>query len=127
MLLQRSIASERDTFEVHAWGSAANPSGPTNGEQHDATQIVYQAVIRAAHLRCAGVYEPGDGEWADEEEGSTAFLKLGREFVFTLSLGTPILDRALSAAPADVAPQVTTSLSLPSGGSPEVGCEQPDP
>jgi hypothetical protein len=115
----RSIGTEKVTFEVHAWGQA-DPPDPRN--DFDATQVLYQQVIQSTHLLCAGIYEASSGAWADQVAGSTQMVKAGHEFVFGLTIETPILDKALPYAPSDIAALPTTNLQPADGSAAEVSC-----
>lgn len=116
---QRSIATETVFFEVHVWG-AATPRSPRR--DFDATQFLYQQIIRSAHLLGCGIYTPESGQWTDQREAATQIVKLGHEFVFGLTFATPILDRALAEVPRPLVPVAITNLQPSDGGSSEVGC-----
>lgn len=116
---QRSIRTETVSFEVHVWGQAV-PADPE--DDFDATQALYHAIIQSTHELSAGTYDLRDGTWADQIEQATQIVKAGHEFVFGLSLGTPILGTLLPLAPSDVAAAPTTYIQIVPGGSPAVGC-----
>jgi hypothetical protein len=112
--LNRTIASERITYEVHAWGKAA-----TSLSSFTATARIVHQVIRSAHLRCAGVYEPGNGDWLDQHEGAPQRLKYGHEVVFSLTLAAPIDDGESAAfAQGEISIEAAMLLQL-NGGTPE--------
>lgn len=113
-IAQRSIATDSVTFEVRCWGSSI-PADPNN--DFDVTQALYQQVIASAHVLCAGAYKVGNGAWTDTSQ----LFRDGREFVFSLTLATPVLGTLLSRAPSDVHAVPTTTLTLRQGGT-EQGC-----
>lgn len=90
---QRAIHNDEINFEVHVWG-ASTPPDPANN--FDAAQTLYQAVIQSVRAICTGNYKlsPG-GEWESQKTGKAQLATLGEEFVFGLSIGTPILDQLL--------------------------------
>jgi hypothetical protein len=116
---QRSIGTDKKTFEVHVWGAA---SAPDPDDDFDATEVLYQQVLRTTHLLASGVYAFGDGQWADQQPTASQNVKSGHEFVFTLSLATPVLDKLLERAPSDVAALPTTILNPGDGSTTETGC-----
>jgi len=118
-IAQRSIATENVLFEVHCWGQS-DPRDPRF--DFDATRAVAHQLIQSAHLISAGSYKITDGAWADQTVGAVQLLKAGHEFVFGLTLATPILDQALPYAPDDVAALPTTMLQLPGASSSSVSC-----
>ena len=117
-IAQRSILTEMLTFEVRCWGTAT-PSDPDL--DFDITQAYYQQVIISTHLLSAGTYTVEGGEWTDSKFSSGQLIRDGREFVFALTFGTPILDKLLPFANPIVASNPTTKLQLPDG-SIETGC-----
>lgn len=117
---QRSIRTEEVLFEVHCWG-AATPADPDTDV--DLTQVIYQAVIQSAHRLAPGTWDVTDGQWADQKDGATQIDKLGHEFVFGLSLRTPILGKLLPYAPADVSATTHTWMQ-PLSGTLEQGCQE---
>lgn len=86
---QRALHSEVVTFEVHVWG-AAEPPDPD--DDFDATQALYHVVIQSLRANITGGYELGDGDWTDQHPDAAQLQKLGHEFVFEVSIGTPVLD-----------------------------------
>lgn len=119
---QRSIASETVGFEVHVWGAAANDDP---AEHYDATQALAQQVIRSVHELTTGVYALSDGRWTDGSNGGSNLIARGREYVFGISIATPILVEALIYAPSDVRPKAQTKLDPNDGSSTETGCSDP--
>jgi hypothetical protein len=123
---QRAIAQEAITFEVRVWGQA-DPPEPTN--DFDITRSIYHCVRAVVHDLCPGAYELGaKGEWTDATFSSSQLARAGREFVFDVTLFTPVLTSLLpydvvrQYAPAGVAPIITDGLQIPTGVSPELGC-----
>lgn len=123
MRASRSIRSDVRRFEVQCWGVGEMGAATRDPDvDYTATEILYEQMIRSAHLLGAGVYDLDGGEWADDVDGETQVLKTGHEFTFGLSFGTPITDRALEQAPEGVGPIVTTQLLVPGAVTPETGC-----
>lgn len=123
MRAARSLRTDVKRFEVHVWG-VGQMGAPTRDPDTDytATEVLYEQVIRSAHLLGAGIYDLDAGQWADDAEGETQVQKAGHEYVFGLSFQSPITDRALEQAPNDVAPDWTTTLQPADGSPPEVSC-----
>jgi hypothetical protein len=118
---QRSIATDRVTFEVRCWGVSPKAE-PDPDDDIDVTQALYQAVIEATHLLLVGSYELGRGEWIDAREGTTQHVHLGREFVFELTVATPVLDKLLPVAPSDVRGALSNTMIRPDGAA-STGCD----
>ncbi len=114
---QRSIGTDKKTFEVHVWGAAA---APDPDDDFDATEVLYQQVLRTCHLIASGIYDFGDGQWADQQPSASQNLKAGHEFVFTVALATPVLDKLLPRAPSDVAMDGGVYLDPGDGRSVEI-------
>jgi len=122
----RSLRTETTDFEVHVWGVAIPPD-PEGGD-FDATQVLYQQVIRTLHHLAMGNYNITDGTFTDQQPSGTQLVKTGHEFVFGVTFDTPILDILLPYAPPGTAPGpvIPTSsdgpgvyLQNPGGGPPE--------
>lgn len=116
---QRAIATEFVNFEVRCWGVA--PGASDEDADMDFTQALYHAVILSTHLIAAGSFTIDGGDWVDARQGTTQHVHLGREFVFGLTFATPVLDELLLNAPTLVAPNLTNTMTLPSGAS-GAGC-----
>lgn len=113
-IAQRSIQTESVTFEVRCWGQSV-PADPNN--DYDVTQALYQQVMISTHLLAAGNYKIGNGAWTDTSQ----LFRGGREFVFSLTLATPVLGALLSRAPNTVGAVPTTVLHKIDGTT-EQGC-----
>lgn len=113
-IAQRSIQTDSVTFEVRCWGQSV-PADPNN--DFDVTQALYQQVIMSTHLIAAGNYKVGNGTWNDTSQ----LYRSGREFVFSLTLATPVLGTLLTRAPNNVAAVPTTVLHKIDGTT-EQGC-----
>lgn len=123
--LERSILTETTHFEVHVWG-IASPPDPEGGD-FDATQVLYQQVIASTHLLACGSYKIENGKWTDQAPSASQMIKAGHEYVFMLSLDTPILDQPAAVAgnlgpPLGNVPNGTKSnstviLELPDGST----------
>jgi hypothetical protein len=115
----RAIWSERQRFDVHCWGAGSRP------ERHfTETQRIARQVVRSAQARASGVYEPSDGQWADQGLDHAQLLKSGRYCVFGLSFSMPITDNEKGFAPPDVSALTTTALEASDGITTEQGCAQ---
>jgi hypothetical protein len=125
LLARRVFASELLTFEVRCWGIA-----PVSAPDLDYafTQGLYHQVLASAQELCVGCYEVDGGTWTD----ATHVVRAGREFVFAITFNVPILttlapltgQQGLPFAPAAVAPDITDTMVLSTGGS-GPGCEVP--
>jgi hypothetical protein len=125
----RSIATERITFEVRCWGVGVEPSPEAD---IDATHTLYRAVMAVVHQCCPGSYKFEAGGWVDAKDGTTQTLQLGREFVFGISIDTPVLDVPAAAAQASGEPHVIsapddvalnrTNTMITTDGTSGVGC-----
>jgi hypothetical protein len=107
----RAILTDEFTFDVQCWGVAVPPN-PAN--DYDATQVLYQQVIRSIHLLTVGNYEIEGGEWDNE----TLTIALGRLFTLRVTFKTPVLD-ALLGNPVDVK-GIANMYIQEAGGSPEL-------
>lgn len=116
---QRSLRTDQVAFEVHVWGASVPPDPDQN---FDFAQVLYQQVIRSAHLLNPGNYELQDGTWADQDEGETQLVVDGHHFVFGLALGTPVLGQLLSLVPTPINPVATTNIEIEGSDTPEQGC-----
>jgi hypothetical protein len=108
----RSILTEQTNFEVHVWGVSDPPDPDGN---YDATQILYQQVIRSVHLLAAGSYALSGGQWNHTKTLVTGF---GLEFVFAIGFSTPIPDKILEYLPSDTVGTVTVVLQPGDGTTP---------
>ena len=107
--LSKAIHTETLNFRVHVWGAAA--TADRDGD-YDAAQVLYQALIRSVQRIANGCYRLTNGEWTD----ATLLTAAGREFVFGLSIDTPISQLPLVVVdPATVA--VPTLVYAPADGS----------
>lgn len=88
---ERVIGAEMVTFEVRCWGRGpADATGGTDpNADYDATQALYQQVIASVNEIALGCYDVGAGEWNDD----VINVRRGREFVFQLSINTPVYER----------------------------------
>ena len=117
---QRPVLSEMQRFEVRCWGAA-----DTGNVDDDIafTQALYQAVILAVHLRAVGScdLEHGQaGQWVQANIKNTQLSVSGQEFVFTLGIAVPVLDKLLLWAPTGTREQTTVTAKTPTGQT-EIG------
>lgn len=120
-----SILSDNITFEVRCWG--VSPTQDPD-QDFDMTQALYQQVLRTCDKLARGTYLVTGGEWTDSRFTSGQLIRDGREFVFQLTFGTPILQflEELPSAPDDTTIEETDKLQLPTGEE-EAGCSDPTP
>lgn len=115
--LQRALLTETVKFEVHVWGIGVPPD--PNGGDFDATQQLYQQIMASTHLLAVGSYKIESGVWTDQKPNASQLVKSGHEYVFMLSLDTPVLDQPLTFVPPDTIGDATLYLQPPNGGDPE--------
>lgn len=124
-LKNRSIGTDKITFEVRCWGVSSDQEPD---DDYDFTQALYHQVFRTIQMMARGSAEFSGGKWTDSTYNSGQLVRDGREFVFNVTFGTPILallEPLPTTADAEVQPVVagiTDSLTLPTGAS-EPGCE----
>lgn len=102
---ERVIGTETVTFEVRCWGRGVNDAtGSTSPDaDYDATQALYQCVAGVVDAMCLGCYDLGSGVWTDV----TGHVRRGREFVFQMSIATPVYARLALANPSSPVPAPT--------------------
>ena len=83
----RSIWTDAATFEVSCWSLAPDGLLDSDASDFDYTRGLYHCLLGAVHALTAGVYHLGRGSW----RGTNHLQRVGREFVFTLTIDTPIL------------------------------------
>ena len=115
---QRSIRTERCTFEARVWGQAA---APHVGLDFDATHAIMAWLVDSAHLLAAGTVDDGAGTWLDQAATATQRLKAGHELSFALTLSVPITDAPLPSA-TGITVDATGNLQI-NGGTPELACQ----
>jgi hypothetical protein len=112
---QRAIAREDFTFEVRCWGSA-DPPDPL--DDFDSTRTLYHAVRQAVHILIPGAYRIEEsGKWTDASAGSSQLIRDGREFVFSLTVFTPVLDRLLVNPKPSVKGNESVTMTAPDGSN----------
>lgn len=91
-MTERVIGTDSTTFQVRCWGRGVNDAyGSTSPDaDYDATRSLYQSILSMVHITCSGCYEFGKGTWTDDAKN----IRRGREFVFELTLATPIYARS---------------------------------
>lgn len=125
-LKNRSIATDKISFEVRCWGVSSNQDPD---DDYDFTQALYHQVVRTVLAMARGSAEFSGGKWTDASFSSGQLVRDGREFVFNVTFGTPILallEPLPTTADVDnppVVPGIADSLALLSGQS-EAGCEE---
>jgi hypothetical protein len=111
--LARSLVSEIYVVEVHVWGAFV-PVDPEGGDK-DATQLLYQQVIRSIDLMVRGAWDLTPGAFTREQAGQTALNTFGEEFVFQFKIGTPVLESVLEFVPSGTKPSITFSPNPSTG------------
>lgn len=89
-----AFLSEMATFEVACWG-AADTVDPTNPSEEwtahlrdwEYTRALYLQVLASMQKTMPNCFEVGSGTWRDVQHSR----RVGREFVFQLRIGLPIL------------------------------------
>lgn len=110
----RSLRTETTYFETHVWG-IATPPDPEGGD-FDATQVLYQQLVRSLHLLAPGNYNITDGTFSDQAASGSQLVRAGHEFVFGVTFDTPVLDKLLPYAPPGVQPGGIVNGSYPGTG-----------
>lgn len=100
----RPILTEEFTFEVHCWATTTDRSVRQTIPDVDYTyaRALAHAVIAAVDALCRGVYRVARGAWT-----RGGVITYGREFVFDLTLYTPVLTELLPFVPLGTAGQAT--------------------
>jgi hypothetical protein len=130
----RTVAAEDCQFTVRCWG--ADVTG-VPVDDYDVTRAIYHQVRASLQKLLPGAFAIEEtGKW----ESASNVNRSGRQFVFGVTIFTPILDAlvpyALSNrtaaqiadvvdplyAPAGVAAVGTETMTTPAGGGPEAGC-----
>jgi len=122
-----AVATESVTFEVRCWGIASDDATDPHGLDYEYTRALYHGVIAASQLIMPGCYKVERGAW----EIVSHVKRVGREFVFGLTVSTPVLQvmapptgtPGYPFAPSDVAPLITDSFVIGTGES-SPGCEE---
>lgn len=124
----RAIFTDAVRFEVSCW--SISPEGVPEADAElldwDYTQALAHLFIASCQGVMPGCFRIEGGTWRDVAHQR----RVGREFVFDLTVGVPILDTlppldappGLLRAPAGVQPVISDTFTLPSGAS-GPGCE----
>ncbi len=122
-LAQRAIFTEDITFDVACWGIASEDVFEEDGAAADFefTHALARQVIASFQYLMPGNFRVEGGVWRDVAHS----VRVGREFVFGLTFGSPVLDEittivdgvipGLPYAPSDVAPNFTDSMVAADG------------
>jgi len=135
---QRSIMTEYQRFEFRCWGTS-NSSDPLAVRDDDfyMTEALYELLLQSMAASdiddpngpgvlgppTKGGWEVEGGAWTDATFGAAQNIAYGREFVFTIRIAKPILDRLYEFAPSNVTAVPTTNLDI--NGQSDVGCGGP--
>ncbi len=117
-LALRPLATEAALMEIYSWGQVYPPDAALD---FDRTQQIYHQVVASTHLIAGGRFEIVVGDWDDQREKATQYLKAGHLHVMRIAYGTPVLDAPRAFVPTDTAFDPATYMSL-DGGPPEKGC-----
>ncbi len=109
---QRSVMTDVQLFNVHVQGPVAAPDGFA---QWDSTQRYAHLVIRALDVKAHGSFEVRSGEWTASEGPAAQIAQASREYVLTVAIATPVLEKASEYVPEDTTILVETVLETPSG------------
>lgn len=115
---RRAVRTDKTTFEARVWGQAATPN---TAADFDMTRAMVHWLVDSVHLLMAGAYEVTAGTWADQAPTATQRLKAGHEFVFGLTISTPVNDAPRPFA-TGITVQATGQMQL-DGGTPELACQ----
>lgn len=116
-ILGDSIATEHLRFQIRCWGVGEDPD-----DDFDLTRALVHATILACRKVLGPFTEGGveilKGKWSDAQTGaSTQLIKYGRECVFGLSIGTPVLAELRRNPSSLVKAKHSNSLVSPTGES----------
>lgn len=112
-LANRPVLTEEFTFEVHCWATTTDRSdrhGIPNADYTYARALAH-AVIASVDDLCRGAFAVSRGRWT---RGGVATF--GREYIFDLTLNTPVLKDLLPFVPPGTAGQATIT---PDGSTPD--------
>lgn len=109
--LQRALGSDAPSFDVHCWGQKL-PTPDASGD-YDVALAIAQAVKSSSQLLFGQASSWGSGTWDDEKERAVQLIGAGRLLTFSLSVDIPVLDTALTFAPAGISGQVTIQSNTP--------------
>lgn len=135
-IVQRPLLTEFQRFEFRCWGRSPS-ADPTVMRDDDFTytealyEMLMQAMVAPAIENNTGPAVLGpmtnggwtieSGAWTDASFDASQSLGLGREYVFTIRVAKPILDRLYEFAPSNVTGVPTTSFTDPAGDTGQ-GC-----
>lgn len=133
VLEERALFTDEMTFEVACWGIASADVFDEDGPDADFeyTRALYLQVIASLHALMPGNYSLGKGTWRDVRH----VKRIGREFVFTVTIDVPVLDEltpiydgAIPGQPIvtdTLEPVITDAMVIGTGDS-SPGCEEPE-
>jgi hypothetical protein len=107
----RSVLTDELTFEVHCWGTTAVRTNPATipNDDYDYTRQLAHCLIAAVDDCARGVFTIEPGLWTRQ-----GVVTLGREFVFGITLNTPVLTQLLPFVPPGTVGQATV---VPNGST----------
>jgi hypothetical protein len=93
----RTILTELATFEVAAWSLAPDDLTDSGAADFDYTRALYMQLVASCHALMPGCFTVDGGVWRATQH----LQRVGREFVFSLTIALPIL---LEIPPTELAP-----------------------
>lgn len=124
MIRQRSIGTDAEAFDVHAWGQAFPPDPAVDFE---IARALRHAVRTSLHLLGCGSLETGDGVWDDQKERETQHIKAGHLLTFAITLRVPVLDNPIGGDPLLGDPANRGNPFVPSPTTIEATVQSPTP
>lgn len=102
MLSARAIWQETKLFEVHVWGvTYVNGScSPDSDLDWDYAEAMYQILLQSLWVLAPARHRVSAGKWVDSRPGAAVLDTIGREFVFSLEIDTPVLDVTFPFVPS---------------------------
>ncbi len=110
-LANRAILTELATFEVAAWSLAPDDLPDSGAADFDYTRGLYNQLVASCHALMPGCYSVDGGVWRAAQH----VQRVGREFVFSLTIHLPILAELppTELAPPDPATGAPAVAGLP--------------
>jgi hypothetical protein len=106
----RPILTEEFTFEVHCWGRTNTDANPITipDDDYNFARTLSHAVIAACDDLARGAYTVEPGQWTP-----SGVINYGREYVFGLTLMTPVLSVLLPFVPPGTVGQASMYSHVP--------------
>jgi len=106
----RPILTEEFTFEVRCWGRTSTDTNPQTipDDDYNFARTLSHAVIAACDDLARGAYTVEPGQWT-----TSGLITFGREFVFGLTLQTPVLSVLLPFVPPGTVGEASVYSHVP--------------